>query len=57
MGVVETSIVKMLCENVDSVNWWMKNKDVINHIQKYGHNPNYISDIELKKDKRTKFRY
>ena len=41
----------MLCENVDSVNWWMKNKDAINHIQKYGHNPNYISDIELKKDK------
>ena len=50
-GSWATSIVKMLCENVDSVNWWMKNKDAINHIQKYGHNPNYISDAELKKNK------
>ena len=47
----------MLCENVDSVNWWMKNKDAINHIQKYGHNPNYISDMKLKKQVKHKFRY
>lgn len=50
-GSWATSIVKMLCENVDSVNWWMKNEEAINHIQKYGHNPNYISDAELKKNK------
>ena len=50
-GSWATSIVKMLCENIDSVNWWMKNKESIYHIQKYGHNPNYISDAELKKNK------
>lgn len=50
-GSWATSIVKMLCENVDSVNWWMKNEEAIDHIQKYGHNPNYISDAELKKNK------
>ena len=27
---VATSIVKMLCENVNCVNWWMRNEDAIN---------------------------
>ena len=50
-GSWATSIVKMLCENVNCVNWWMRNEDAIEHIQKYGHNPNYISDAELKKER------
>ena len=50
-GSWATAIVKMLCENVDSVNWWMRNEEAIEHINKYGHNPNYISDAELKKSK------
>ena len=50
-GSWATSIVKMLCENVNSVNWWMRNKDAISHIETYGHNPNYISDADLKKSK------
>ena len=50
-GSWATSIVKMLCENVSSVNWWMRNEDAISHIETYGHNPNYISDAGLKKSK------
>ena len=50
-GSWATAIVKMLGENVESILWWMRNKDVIAHIQKYGHNPNYISSAELKKSK------
>ncbi len=50
-GSWATSIIKMLCENIESVNWWMRNEDVINHIKTYGYNPNYISDAELKKEK------
>ena len=50
-GSWATAIVKMLCENVNSINWWMRNEDSISHIETYGHNPNYISDAELKKDK------
>jgi len=50
-GSWATAIVKMLCENVDSVNWWMRNEEAIEHINSYGHNPNYISDAELKKSK------
>ncbi|MDC0201637.1 NAD(P)H-dependent glycerol-3-phosphate dehydrogenase [Flavobacteriales bacterium] len=50
-GSWATAIIKMLCENVNSVNWWMRNEDAVNHIETYGHNPNYISDAELKKSK------
>ena len=50
-GSWATAIVKMLCENVDSLGWWMRNEEAITHIQKYGHNPNYISAAELKKEK------
>ena len=50
-GSWATAIVKMLCENVSSVNWWMRNEEAIEHINSYGHNPNYISDAELKKSK------
>ncbi len=50
-GSWATSIIKMLCENVDSVNWWMRNEDAIKHINTYGFNPNYIADAKLKKEK------
>jgi len=50
-GSWATAIVKMLGENVESVLWWMRNEDAIAHIQKFGHNPNYISSAELKKSK------
>lgn len=50
-GSWATAIVKMLCENVDSLGWWMRNEEAIAHIKKYGHNPNYISAAELKKEK------
>ena len=49
-GSWATAIIKMLCENVNSINWWMRNEDSISHIETYGHNPNYISDAELKKE-------
>ena len=50
-GSWATSIIKMLGENVKCVNWWMRNEESIEHILKYGHNPNYISDAELKKER------
>jgi len=46
-GSWATAIVKMLCENVPQVNWYMRNKEVINHIEKEHHNPNYLSAVEF----------
>tara|TARA_Y100000589_G_scaffold137838_1_gene131935 strand:+ start:6125 stop:7120 length:996 start_codon:yes stop_codon:yes gene_type:complete len=52
-GSWATAIVKMLLENQDSVSWWMRNKENIAHIKRYGNNPNYISSADLLPNKLT----
>lgn len=46
-GSWATAIVKMLCENVDLVNWYMRSATAIEHIKKEDHNPNYLSSVEF----------
>ncbi len=47
-GSWATAIVKMLCENLDEVGWYMRNETAIEHIKKEQHNPNYLSAVEFK---------
>lgn len=49
-GSWATAIVKMLCENLDEVGWYMRNSSAINHIQEHQHNPNYLSSVEFHVD-------
>lgn len=46
-GSWATAIVKILCNNVDSVNWYMRNDDAVRHIIKFRHNPNYLQGVEF----------
>ena len=50
-GSWATAIVKMLCENLEHVGWYMRNVDAIKHIKKEQHNPNYLSAVEFDTDK------
>lgn len=52
-GSWATALVKILCNNAEHLNWWIRKKDTIEYIQKYSHNPNYLGDIELHLDKLT----
>lgn len=46
-GSWATALVKILCNNVDSVNWYMRNELAVEHIHKFRHNPNYLQSVEF----------
>lgn len=46
-GSWPTAIVKMLCNNSDKVNWWLRSEETIAYLGKYNHNPNYLSSVEF----------
>ncbi|MBL7941188.1 MAG: NAD(P)-binding domain-containing protein [Flavobacteriales bacterium] len=46
-GSWPTALVKLISKQSDEVYWWMRNKEAREHIQQYGHNPNYIQSIEF----------
>ncbi|PCJ27635.1 MAG: glycerol-3-phosphate dehydrogenase [Flavobacteriales bacterium] len=50
-GSWATAIVKILTENLDTVNWWMRDKKCADHIKKHHHNPRYIQSIEFEPTK------
>ncbi len=54
-GSWATAIVKMLCENLEEVGWYMRNQSAIDYILENDHNPNYLSsaEFEIKKLKLT----
>jgi glycerol-3-phosphate dehydrogenase (NAD(P)+) len=46
-GSWATAIVKMLCENLETVGWYMRSTYAAEHINLNKHNPNYLSSAEL----------
>ncbi len=50
-GSWATAIVKMLMENMDEVGWYMRSAYIAGHIERHGHNPEYLSQVTFDVDK------
>ncbi|NRB59780.1 MAG: glycerol-3-phosphate dehydrogenase [Winogradskyella sp.] len=46
-GSWATAIVKMLCENLNEVGWYMRSETIKEHIKNEQHNPSYLSSVEF----------
>lgn len=42
-----TALIKLLLNNVRHLNWFIRNEKDIQFIQKYGHNPKYLTSVKL----------
>src|SRR4030042_853477 len=41
------ALVKLLLNNLPHIHWYIRTESTIEYIRKYGHNPNYITDIQF----------
>ena len=46
-GSWATAIVKMLCNNVEQLHWWIRREETVDYINKYHINPNYLGSVKL----------
>jgi glycerol-3-phosphate dehydrogenase (NAD(P)+) len=42
-----TAIVKILSSKLDHTGWWIREEEIIENINRYRHNPVYLSSVEL----------
>ena len=50
-GSWATALVKILSNNCESINWWLRSKDNVDFILKNKHNPRYLSDVVIDLEK------
>ncbi len=54
-GSWATALVKILCEGKSHIRWWLRRAEEVEHIRKYGHNPSYLSDVQINRRKTQVF--
>lgn len=42
-----TALVKILSDHNQSLNWWIRNPDISAQLKKRGHNPHYLTSVQL----------
>ncbi|WP_455498635.1 NAD(P)H-dependent glycerol-3-phosphate dehydrogenase [Coprobacter sp.] len=50
-GTWATAIAKLILNNADSINWYMRRKDRIDDFKRLGHNPAYLSSVKFDIDR------
>ena len=45
-----TALVKILTDNHQALNWWIRNPAALEHISKKSHNPQYLSSVYFDKN-------
>ncbi len=50
-GSWATALVKLLSSNTESIAWYIREREIIEHIRKYKHNPRYLSTVNLDSSK------
>lgn len=56
-GSWATAIIKILCESDVHIRWWLRNAADVEYIRKFGHNPNYLGDVQINRRKVRTFQH
>ncbi len=46
-GSWATALVKILCNNSDSIGWWVRSEETVNHLLTYHKNPRYLQSVDF----------